>query len=359
MGFWQGLNEGLTYVMEDKARKKELEDARQERAAERQSNIDLEEKRSKRDREFQVEDRNAARKLTVDQTLAELYAKNNLYNTEAESIAHELSVLKGLGASPEVLDQAAGLGKTALQEAVQYAKDAQKGFAGTPLSFGPAGLDAFLSTAITTKSEGKTPNMAVAASMLGITPEDLDKEFSKGQTYRDVIAGAFTLKPTQETTFIGTDPAKPLTLTEIDAISTGAEKKLLDSLNQRTLTVARAAAELNSRASQEGNLSATDTALRDTYNQEIDQIRIAKEELDKGAVQSAINIVGAQALIPYFVNAPVAMQYEFGPAWSSAISRYTFNSQEELDAAVENGKVLVGDYVIVDGQAGMFRGQPR
>jgi hypothetical protein len=35
MGFWQGLNEGLTYVMEDKARKKELADAKQERMDER------------------------------------------------------------------------------------------------------------------------------------------------------------------------------------------------------------------------------------------------------------------------------------------------------------------------------------
>jgi hypothetical protein len=41
MGFWQGLNEGLTYVMEDKARKKELEAARQERLDERQANMDF------------------------------------------------------------------------------------------------------------------------------------------------------------------------------------------------------------------------------------------------------------------------------------------------------------------------------
>jgi hypothetical protein len=35
MGFWQGLNEGYTYVMEEKARKKELMDAKQERMDER------------------------------------------------------------------------------------------------------------------------------------------------------------------------------------------------------------------------------------------------------------------------------------------------------------------------------------
>lgn len=49
MGFWQGINEGLTYVMEDKARKKELEAARQERIDERQANLNLEETRYKRE----------------------------------------------------------------------------------------------------------------------------------------------------------------------------------------------------------------------------------------------------------------------------------------------------------------------
>lgn len=45
MGFWQGMNEGLTFVIEEKARKTELEQARQERVAERQFSIDLEQTR--------------------------------------------------------------------------------------------------------------------------------------------------------------------------------------------------------------------------------------------------------------------------------------------------------------------------
>jgi len=264
--------------------------------------------------------------------------------------------LKGLGASSEVLDQAASLGKTALQEAVTYAKEAQKKLAGTPMSFGPAGLDAFLSTAITTKSAGKTPNMAVAASMLGIAPEDLDKEFSKGQTYRDVIAGALTLKPTQETTFIGTDPAKPLTITEIDAIRTGAEESLRDALDQKTFSIGQATAVFNTRLSNNETLTEEEMAQKETYEQQLVAINMAKEELDKNAVQSAIDIVGGNALIPYFVNAPAAMNYDFGRVWSSATDRYTFKSQEELDRAFADGKIVAGDYVIVDGQAGMFRG---
>jgi hypothetical protein len=54
MGFWQGMNEGLTFVLEEKARKKELEAARQERAEERQASITLEEVRYKRQGEDRV-----------------------------------------------------------------------------------------------------------------------------------------------------------------------------------------------------------------------------------------------------------------------------------------------------------------
>lgn len=56
MGFWQGVNEGLTFVMEEKARKKELEQAREDRKSEFQQQIDLEETRYKRGRQDQLAD---------------------------------------------------------------------------------------------------------------------------------------------------------------------------------------------------------------------------------------------------------------------------------------------------------------
>ena len=75
MGFWQGLNEGLTYVMEDKARKKELEAARQERAAERQADIALEEKRFQRGKEEAAALRLEENKMRMRDALVPLYVQ--------------------------------------------------------------------------------------------------------------------------------------------------------------------------------------------------------------------------------------------------------------------------------------------
>lgn len=75
MGFWQGLNEGLTYVMEDKARKKELEAARQERAAERQADIALEEKRFQRGKEEAAALRLEENKNRLRESLVPLYVQ--------------------------------------------------------------------------------------------------------------------------------------------------------------------------------------------------------------------------------------------------------------------------------------------
>jgi hypothetical protein len=82
---------------------------------------------------------------------------------------------------------------------------------------------------------------------------------------------------------------------------------------------------------------------------------VAKKELDKDAVDSAINIVGGQALIPYFTNAPAAMKYDFGPAWTSATERYTFADEAALKEAALAGRIMPGDYVIVNGVAGRVR----
>jgi hypothetical protein len=343
MGFWQGLNEGLTFVIEQKTRKNELEAARQERAAERAA-----------DREYQLQDQKAANKLVIDKAMADLISKTSLYDKEAEDVAHELSVLKGLGATEEVLANAATLGKTALQEAVTYAKGMQEKYAGSPLEFGEAGLNAFLSSAVTTVKEGKAPNMAVAAKMFGITPEDMEKEFVGGKTYKDVIAGALTIPATRETTFLGTEGAAPLKLADIETIKTGANNALLDALNQRSITVGREAAGLNTIASDRA-LTQEETERRTSLNEELASLSTAKDELEKGGVASAINLVGGQALIPFFANSPVAMSYDFGPAWSSATSRYTFADEDALREAANAGRILPGDYVIVNGVAGRVR----
>jgi hypothetical protein len=75
MGFWQGLNEGLSYVMEDKARKKELEAARQERLDERTASIALEETRYNRSKEDAAAIRLEENKARMQQAFLPIYVE--------------------------------------------------------------------------------------------------------------------------------------------------------------------------------------------------------------------------------------------------------------------------------------------
>lgn len=75
MGFWQGLNEGITYVLEKKAREREIEQQRQDRKAELQQQIDLEEARYRRGRADQLEDEKRAKKEAWVETLLPLYVQ--------------------------------------------------------------------------------------------------------------------------------------------------------------------------------------------------------------------------------------------------------------------------------------------
>jgi hypothetical protein len=351
MGFWQGINAGLDAAQEQKNRKRELQARQDEIEKEREI------RRQERKEDFAF-DRERFQATLRETRLAPLQAKlmeRALYDTEAEDVTHELSVLQGMGVSEEVLNSASTLNKETLQEAVAYAKEQQAKYAGTPLEFGPAGLDAYLSSAITTLKEGKAPNMAVAADMFGITEEELDAEYVGGMTYREAIAKALTQRPTQETTFIGNNAGKPLEETDIEAIRKGAEKSLMDALNQRTISISKATTDLNTRLSKGETLTQEEIDKKDSLEYELKQTVRAKEELDKGSVLSAINIVGGQSLIPYFMNNPSAMQYNFGLGWQEGVARYTFPDEEAAKRAAVAGRILPGDYVIVGGKAGRAR----
>jgi hypothetical protein len=105
MGFWQGLNEGLTYVMEDAARKKELEAARQERTAERQANIDIEEARYQRSRTDAASDRLEANKQRLQEIYLPLAVEAAQKDKEARAIsskAQELLDILGDSKDPKV-----------------------------------------------------------------------------------------------------------------------------------------------------------------------------------------------------------------------------------------------------------------
>lgn len=106
MGFWQGLNEGLTYVMEDAARKKELEAARQERASERQADIALEEKRFQRGKEEAAALRLEENKTRMRDSLVPLYVKRQQDIDAATAVtasASQLYDILGDSTDPKVV----------------------------------------------------------------------------------------------------------------------------------------------------------------------------------------------------------------------------------------------------------------
>ncbi len=333
MGFWQGMNEGLTYVLDKKAA---------EASEEKQYAF--------RREEYQ--------RQLIDGRMDSLFKvalERGAFAQSASSTAHELSVLRQLGASDDVLEKVAEYGPESLQEAVTKVQERQAAFAGTPLEFGPVQIDALLSTAVSTVSEGSNPDYNKAASLLGLNPEDLDKPFAGGMTYEDILKGALTNPPTRKTTFIDVPKGKPLTTTDISTIQDGANKNLGDSLNVDKITTQSQATAIREKEAAGSILTEEEMRLRDTLNARLVQIDKASEELKKGSSMAAIEIAGGQAIMPYLMNNPIALEYSFGAGWDSAIQSYVFASEDALREAASQGKVRPGDVVIVNGKTGTVR----
>jgi len=94
MGFWQGLNEGLTYVMEEKARKKELMDAKQERMDERAA-AQAERAADRAAAREEAQARIKAAGITAFAPLAIAYANQN--KAPGAMLAKQSDLLKRLG----------------------------------------------------------------------------------------------------------------------------------------------------------------------------------------------------------------------------------------------------------------------
>jgi len=88
MGFWQGVNEGLTFVMEADTRKKEIEQARKDRLAERQSDAEIRRQELEQARKYSLEDRDAANKDKI----RELMIGYGLERTKEEKAAEGLKL---------------------------------------------------------------------------------------------------------------------------------------------------------------------------------------------------------------------------------------------------------------------------
>ena len=136
MGFWQGLDQGLTYVMEDKARKKELEDARQERAAERQSNIDLEEARYNRSKEDAEAQYKRQRTDAWADNLTKLQVEKVIRDREASAMSATASkFISRLGDSDPELSAALAKNPAVAAALEEQAAEAEKTAKKAGLSF--------------------------------------------------------------------------------------------------------------------------------------------------------------------------------------------------------------------------------
>lgn len=338
MGFWQGMNEGLTYVLDKKAAKESEE----------------------QDRAFKT-------KMYQDQLRSErqgklfdiLVSKGATASTITDS-SHEISVLKQLGASDEVLAEAAGYGGDSLQKAIEIIQANKAAVEGTPLEFGTTQVDALLSTAVKTTFEGKEPDYALAASIYGINPEDLDKpvEGAEGMTYRGLLKGALTPEDAQKVTFLDETVGKPLTGDDVNNILSGAKDSLGDSLKSEIVATSRVASIFAAKASA-GTLTEDEKTQRDLINEKMKALAVAEEDLKNGSVTTAIQQVGGKAILPLLQTNSAAVSYNFGQGWGPSIQEYTFNSAEEVQQAVKEYKVFEGDLVIVDGKVLTVRNMAR
>lgn len=329
MGFWQGMNEGLTYVLDKKAAKESEE----------------------QDRAFKT-------KMYQDQLRSErqgklfdiLVSKGAAASTITDS-SHEISVLKQLGASDEVLAEAAGYGGESLQKAIDIIQANKAAVENTPVEFGTTEVDVLLSGAIKTTFEGKEPDYDLAASIYGINPKDLDKpvEGAEGMTYRDLVRVALTPQDTQKVTFLNETVGKPLTGPEVTNILTGAKDSLGDSIKSEIVATSRVASIFAAKASA-GTLTEDEKRERDRISARMESLAVAEEDLKKGSVTTAIQLVGGKAILPLLQANSAAVSYNFGQGWGPSIQEYTFNSAEEVQQAVKDYKVFEGDLVIVGGK---------
>jgi hypothetical protein len=343
MGFWQGINRGFAAVQEEKIRKRE-----------RQEELDLRKAERAEDRAFRREDQQDALKTNILGGLYQTIIERGDLTKQASDVTHELSVLKSYGASDEALAEAAVLGPEALQQAVSYVEEQTKKFEGSPITVGPAQIDSILNAAVSTVYEGGTADMEKAIRVLGLTPEELDQPFIGGMTAREVVEQGLKKPSQRKTTFVYNPQGKPLDEADVATIQTSANKNLRDSLNSQQVFLSNQSKAFSEKAMTVG-LTEEEIGLQEKVNGELRQIGLAKEALDLDAPAAAIQVAGGQAIMPYIMNNPTALAYNFGPGWSQAIQKYTFSSEEEAKAAYKNGVLKKGDIVNVNGVMGTVK----
>lgn len=279
MGFWQGLNEGLTYVMEDAARKKELEAARQERASERQADIALEEKRFQRGKEESAALRLEENKMRMRDALVPLYVKRQQEIDAAATVtagASQLYDIFGDSTDPKVValrnnPQAADAIMTEINKKREEAVKA-----GVTLSIDPQTL----LDNIVIKGSGEVVPVALDAALIDVT--DFEGYVSSVAKLTTPLTTATALL-SPEYGFIpnakNLEEGRKLFETNLFTIAGQQRDALLaDSQTDTTGEKQKAWNSLNStiQAADKGDAAAVAT-LRDTYGQQAFEAAIATD----------------------------------------------------------------------------------
>lgn len=315
-----------------------------------------EQRRIKEDREFEREKfATELKERRRNALLPELLKRRGESDLSVGEAEHHLRTLKAMGASDETIASVGGYGASALAEAVELVKSQQEKFAGTTLEFGPANIDALLSSAVTTTTPGNQPDWESAMAIYGLTEEDLETEITAGVTYRDALAKALTSEPTVRTTFIEQPMGKPLTPTEVSTIQSSAAENLTDTLMDEKRRVAEEIRFMNEKLASGEPTSEEVLREQKRKNERLLALGRAEEALKAGAPGLAVELVGGQAIMPFLMNNPVALEYSFGPAWDSSIRKYSFTSEDEAREAERKEQVKEGDIIIINGKIGYLR----
>lgn len=343
MGFWQGLNQGLTEISADKARKRELEARQQEAEAERE----FRRQESAADRAARREEFQLNWQQSQKAPLLALLQENLTKKEDTTGLNHNLTVLKGLGASDEVLEKIAAWGPAAAQTAVEQIASYREKYAGTPMAIGPAEINAVLGSGVATVEPGKVPDFESAAALYGIDPEKLDEPFLGGFTAREVLGRALTTRPETRVTFITEPPGEALSVEDVNNIEKAATKNLSDSLQTRSVSEAQELQALTEKKRQGISLTEEETKRESLLQNSLMLLEQAKKNLEDGSPMDAINLIGGQAIMPFIANNPNALNYNFGAGWQKAIQDNSYDSIEEVQAAKEQGKIKLGDIIIL------------
>lgn len=304
MGIWKGIYLGLQDVEEKKLQKDQLEAARQEKLA----------------------DRLEQRKMLAFEYAAKRGAKAKSDGAPG-GVDHYSAVLKGYGMSPEkIADLGVKGGSTALKTVADYLESNKD----KTRVWTPEQVDEIGRTAIVTVNKGGPLEYKDIMEGFGVdvTPED------------EAFAQTVLQTPTSVDVTIPKMTTPPLTVQEIGGVKDAATKDLSDSLSTR-LAELRDAASKATPGSSEANTVAV----------ELEKTNQALDALKGGNIKSAVDLVGAEVLLPYYQQDPRLFNTTLGGYWDSVAPKGSFSSTEEIQSAISRGMLQEGDVV-------MFQGKP-